>query len=364
MTSLNSFAKEILKKQQDKMLQRSVTETDKSGGINIVRNDKNLISFACNDYLGLSQNQSLKQAAKDAIDQSGVGSAASRLITGNHPYYTQLEQTLSSYLGTESSLVFGNGYMASLGVISSLLGKNDLVIADKHIHASLLDGVALCNATMKRYPHNDYEATQQILTKHRSSYRNCLIITETIFSMDGDLADTAKLWKLAKEHDAWLLTDHAHGMGVIDTPYLGESHLITGNFAKSCGVYGGYVAGSEDAIDLITCNARSLIYTTSLPPSVIASARKAIEILRTNDDLSNKLMQKVRLFDAKAQSPIIIIEMPDIETMYKKSAELERHGYFISCIRPPTAKTPRLRLSFSLLHKDEDIIKLKNLLGK
>jgi 8-amino-7-oxononanoate synthase len=338
---------------------RQLHETERSDGVHINRNGKKLISFSCNDYLGLSQNEQVKTAAIVAIEKYGVGSGASRFVTGNTPLYQELELKLAQMKGTEAAIVFGSGYLANIGVIPALVGKDDLIIADKLIHACMLDGAKLSGAKLIRFSHNSVEKCEEILKQHRNSFKNCLILTEHVFSMEGDVAPIAELYQLANKYNAWLMTDDAHGFGVLEPQ---QAHLQMGTLSKAVGCYGGYICASQNIIEYLRNKSRSLIYSTALPPSVLASAVVSLHIIEKNMGKPCKALQNAQYFsDAlqlpKAQSAIVPLILGDELKALNASKILEEAEFLVSSIRPPTVakNTARLRFTFSSLHRKENI---------
>src|SRR5215470_6811587 len=207
MPSLREFAREQLAIAAHRSLTRTVQETERLGGARVRRGGNDYVSFSCNDYLGLTHHPEVIAAARAALERYGTGAAASRLVTGSHPLYAELERLLAELKGTERALVFGSGYLANLGVIPALAGKTDLILADRLSHACMWDGARLSGATLMRFAHNSLDHCRELLEKHREGFERCLIMTETVFSMDGDCAPVAELNTLAHAFDAWLLTD-------------------------------------------------------------------------------------------------------------------------------------------------------------
>src|SRR5262249_35097947 len=214
MPALREFAREQLELVAAKSLLRSVRETERCGGTRVRRGSAEFISFSCNDYLGLTHHPAVIAAACEALKRYGAGAGASRLVTGSHPLYAELEGLLASEKGSERALVYGSGYLANIGVIPALVGTSDLILIDRLCHASMYDGARLSGAQVLRYQHNEVEHCRQLLVQHRSDRGRCLILTETIFSMDGDRGPIEELGHLAQTHDAWLMTDDAHGLGI------------------------------------------------------------------------------------------------------------------------------------------------------
>lgn len=369
---LDEFCNDNLKKRKQDHLYRDIHTSFRTEGVRVERDGKEYISFCCNDYLGLSHHPALKQAAKEAADMYGVGAGASRLVTGSHPLYEQLETTIAVAKGTESARVFGSGYQTSLGVIPALVGRGDVIIADRLVHASLLDGARLSGARLVRFHHNDLSHCRAMLEAYRKDANKCLVITDTVFSMDGDLAPISQLLQIADEYDAWLLSDDAHGLGVLQPrTIIHPNYIQMGTLSKAIGCYGGYIAASQAVIDYLTNHARSLIYSTGLPPMVIASANKAFEIIQQEPALCQMPVMHARyvteqLGMKKAASPIVPVILEEDNKAMDAAETLKEDGFLISAIRPPTVPvgTSRLRLTFSALHRKEDIQRLVDSLKK
>jgi 8-amino-7-oxononanoate synthase len=361
MPALAEVAREKLQALEALQRRRSLVATKAEEGVTIQRGEKRLISFSSNDYLGLAQHPQVKAAASAATERYGSGAAASRLVTGNHPLYTELETKLAAWKGTEKALVFGSGYLANMGILAALMHREDVIIADKLVHACLIDGAKLSGATLLRFAHNTVADCARLLTSYRDKYRNCLIVTEDVFSMDGDIAPLGELAQLAAKYDAWLMSDGAHAI----TPSHLPVDIAMGTLSKAFGSYGGYVCAKSEVIDYLTTTARSLLFSTGLPPSVIASAIAALDIMQANPQLCAAPLAKAQLFTQalglpQAQSPIVPLVLGDEGRALAASRVLEAAGYLVVAIRPPTVPegSSRLRLAFSALHRDEDILQL------
>ncbi len=341
------------------------------GGV-VCREGKKFVSFASNDYLGLAQHPQVRAAAQAAVQQYGAGAGASRLVTGNHPLYVELERLLAQYQQTEKACVFGSGYLANIGVIPALVGLGDLIIADRLAHACLLDGAILSGAKLLRFAHNDVENCANLLKLNRAKYKNCLLITETIFSMDGDAAPLVALQQIAQEYDAWLMSDSAHALAEHSSiAKLPSIDINMGTLSKALGSYGGYIAGSAELIEWLQNTARSLIYTTALPPANIAAAIASLKIIKAQPEILQKPLDNARLFCAAAllpapQSPIVPLIIGSDAAALAAQKMLENENFLVPAIRPPTvpANTARLRLTFSALHCESDILRLAKLCSK
>ena len=359
MPGLREFARGQLAIAEERALRRRLVETERIGAGRVRRGREEYVSFSCNDYLGLAHHPDVVAAARDAIERYGTGAGASRLVTGSHPPYVELETLLAEMKGTERALVFNSGYMANLGTIPALVGEKDLVVADRLCHACMWDGARLSGATVVRFDHNDLEHCSQLLTKLRSSSRRCLILTETVFSMDGDLGPVQELGELASRHDAWLLTDDAHGLGIRPTR---PADVQMGTLSKAAGSSGGYVCGSSELVAWLENRARTLMYTTGLPPASVAAATAALRIIRDDPELRTRPLLNARRFTAAlgrppAQSSIVPVVLGEPERALSASAMLESHGFLVVAIRPPSVPpgTARLRFAFSAMHQPEAI---------
>jgi len=361
MPALDDTLQKKLQLLEAKRLKRSLKETARASGVKVRRAGKDLISFSCNDYLGLSRHPGVIAAARDALEKYGAGAGASRLVTGNYPLYDELETALAKYKGTEAACIFGSGYLANIGAIPALVGTGDLMLADKFIHACMVDGARLSSATMMRFAHNNLEHCRMLLEANRAEHHHCLILTETVFSMDGDLAPLTALKKLAKEFDAWLMTDDAHGLGVLPK-HKSDADIQMGTLSKAAGSYGGYICGSKTLIDYLKTSARSLIYSTALPPASIAASIAALKIIAHEPKLVEKPLENAKLFTSlmdikEAESAIVPIILKDNDKALVASALLEEKGFLVAAIRPPTVPehTARLRFAFSALHEKTQI---------
>ena len=376
MQSLDAFAQEKLDDLQRRHLRRALAETVREHGIWVERDGKRLLSFSCNDYLNLTQHPAIKQAAKAAIETYGAGSGASRLVTGNHPLYAQLEARLARIKQTQAAVVFGSGYLANAGIIPVLIGRDGLVLADELSHACLFAGAYLSRGRVMTFLHNDVAHARELLVEHRAGHDHALIVTDGVFSMDGDLAPLADLLALANEHDAWLMSDDAHGLGVVGggrgSSYVGNTHipvpLQMGTLSKAVGAYGGYLCASTSVIDLIRNRARTLIYSTGLPPACVAAAIAALDLIERDPGYAALPLQKAKAFTQAsglpdAQSPIVPVIIGAEEATLAASRLLADEGYLAAAIRPPSvpASTARLRLTFTAQHPDDRVARLAGL---
>ncbi len=371
--SLDQFATAKLAALEAQNLRRKLIDTDRGPEGMARREGHDLLSFCCNDYLNLSQHPAVKRAANDATEKLGAGAGASRLVTGNHSLFGRLEARLARLKGTEDACVFGSGYLANLGIIPALVGAGDLILADALSHACLLAGGQLSRATQIIFRHNELAHAAEILANRRAEFRHCLILTDGVFSMDGDLAPVTELAALARRHDAWLMTDDAHGIGVVGggrgSSFLeGEKAdvpLQMGTLSKAVGGYGGYLCASRPVIELVRSRARTLVYSTGLPAGVVAAADKAVEIIETEPERCALPLAKARRFTRglnlpDAQSPIVPLILGPADVALRASEFLVAQGFLVTAIRPPTVPdgTARLRFTFCADHHDTDIDRL------
>ncbi|SDT27059.1 8-amino-7-oxononanoate synthase [Paenibacillaceae bacterium GAS479] len=341
----------------------------------IVRGGRSMLNLSSNDYLGLARHPAIIETMRQTLLTEGTGSGASRLVTGNRPAYDLLEQALIEWQGCQAALVFANGYMANVGVITALVGREDVVFSDRLNHASITDGIVLSRAEHVRYRHNDMDHLRVLLHKHRDKRRK-LIVTDTVFSMDGDQAPLHELVALKNEYEAMLMVDEAHSGGVYGLHGEGLCHglglqdevdIHMGTFSKSFGMYGAYVCGSRMLIRWLINKARPLIFSTALPPSVVAGTSKALTLVQAEHWRRKKLYEASKLFRSSlmssgfnipaGDSPIIPLIVGDNDAALRFSAALEAEGITATAIRPPTVpvNTARIRFSLSAAHTDKDL---------
>lgn len=361
MSTLDQFAEAEISASQSRNQQRTLAATAREH-VNVTQDGQKYVSFACNDYLGLAQHPEVIKAGQQAMAEHGAGAAASRLITGNHPLYAPLEAALAEHKHTEAALVFGSGYMANVGLIPALVGKGDLIIADKLVHACILDGAQLSGATIRRFRHNDTIHARALLEEERPHHRNVLIVTEHIFSMDGDKAPLQRLTELAKDYKAWLMVDDAHGLGFLDTKPKSGVDIWMGTMSKALGGYGGYVCASKAVVDYLISSARSFVFTTGLPPATCASAAKALEIMRAEPDRATRANAHAKKVAHALHLPapdaaILPWILGDETEALNASAALKEQGILAMAIRPPTVPkgTSRVRFAFSAEHTEAQV---------
>lgn len=341
---------------------------------------KQVINFASNDYLGLAGDERLIAAAVRATQEYGTGSTGSRLLSGHRPLHRQLEQAIAALKQTEDALVFSSGYLANLGTIAAVVGQKDLILGDRYNHSSLKKGASLSGATIIDYAHGELQDLSCKLAEHRANYRRCLITTDSVFSMDGDLCPLPKLIALAQEFACMLLVDEAHATGVLGKTGAGcveyfnctGSELIqVGTLSKALGSLGGYVAGSADLIDFLRNRAPSWIYTTALSPADTAAALAAIHIVQQEPERRDRLIHNAQYLKQQlsglhlfpSQSPIICLGLASPQAALTKAQQLQQAGIFAPAIRPPTVPTSRIRISLMATHTQQQIDALVAVLG-
>jgi 8-amino-7-oxononanoate synthase len=348
--------------------------------------DEKLLNFAANDYLGLSRHPALIEAARQATARDGTGAGASRLVTGTSAASLDLEEQLAAWKEKEAALVFSSGYAAALGTIPVVVGKGDTVILDKLAHASLIDGARLSGATVRVFPHNNLEKLDALLSKVAGNGSRVLIVTESLFSMDGDIAPLRRIVELKEKYGAWLLVDEAHatalygktGAGLLAEAGLSARvEIIMGTLSKALGSVGGYIAGSRTLIDWLTNRARSFVYSTALPPGVIAASRAAIDLAcgAEGDALRRRLRENITRFhaglptrwkkQALSSSAIQPLICGEVSAALELAATLRERGFLIPAIRYPTVprNAARLRITLSAAHTHQNIDALNSALA-
>lgn len=358
---------------------RSVQTIESLPGAIIQLEGKSLINFASNDYLGLAADPRLRQTAIAAIETWGTGATGSRLLSGHRPLHRELEAAIATLKQTEDALVFSSGYLANLGAIAALAGKRDLILGDRYNHSSLRNGAILSGATAIDYAHNNLEDLKTQLQQHRQNYRRCLILTDSVFSMDGDLCPLPEILKIAAQFNCMVLLDEAHATGVLGETgagcvehfhCTGQELIQIGTLSKALGSLGGYVAGSKPLIDFLRNRAPTWIYTTGLTPADTAAALAAIQILHQEPERRRQLWQNVAEFKAlfhqtlphlkllPSDSPILCLPLQDAAQALSVGQKLKAAGIFAPAIRPPTVPTSRIRLSFMATHESAHLQQL------
>ena len=363
---------EILKKEN---LLRYITDRDSEQGPVIVISGKEYVNFASNDYLGLAGHTYIKEKAKNAIDFYGFGAGASRLLGGGCSLHKELEERTALFKCTEASLVFNSGYAANAGILPSIADKDFTIFSDELNHASIIDGCRLSGAKLYIYRHKDLSHLGELLEKGSSEKK--LVVTDTVFSMGGDIAPLKGIYEICGNNDALLYIDDAHGTGVLGNGKGALSHfqirpepwiIQMGTFSKALGSYGAFVAGSSAVIQWILNTARSFVFSTALPPCIVAGSLAGLELverdsgpllkLRSNrEKLANGL--SALGFDIMgSETPIIPIKTGTIKDTLRISRRLFEKGIYAPAIRPPTVKTPRIRITVTAAHTDEEIERL------
>jgi 8-amino-7-oxononanoate synthase len=365
-----------LDKSRAEGLYRTLRSVTSAQGPRIQLDGREFLNFSSNDYLGLANDPVLKQAGVEAIEKYGVGAGASRLVSGNLYPYEDLERRLAAFKAKETALVFSSGYAANVGTIAALVGERDVVILDKLDHASIIDGARQSGATIRVYPHKNLKKLEAILQQSGTS-RRTLVVTETVFSMDGDLAPLAEIVELKEKYGAWLMIDEAHATGLYAKNRRGLAEaagvedkidVTLGTLSKALGCLGGFVAGSHVLIDFLRNRARSLIYSTALPPAVCAASVAAVDFVMSErgQERRDRLWRNVSLMknglsalgiQNESRSPIIPIIIGDEGAAVEASRRLYERGIFVPAIRFPTVPKgkARLRVTVTAAHEQSDI---------
>lgn len=366
---------EAKEKEQNK---RSIKVYEPIDAVRVKRNNREFIMMASNNYLGLTHDLRVQQAAKYAVEQYGTGSGGARLTSGTFPLFNELELGIADFKHTEQALVFNTGYMANVGTITALMNKNSVIISDELNHASIIDGCRLSGAHIERYKHKDVEHAEYILKNYKSAYK--MIITDGVFSMDGDIAPLDKLYELGKEYNALLMVDDAHSTGVLGNG-RGTAHhfgltdvdVQLGTLSKALGSVGGYVAGHKELIEYLVNYSRSFIFSTALSPADIGAALEALTIVKNEPLVVEQLNENTAYMANKLQSmgiecddetPIFPIIVGDNERALSLAYELELRGIIITAIRPPTVPVgeSRLRMTVTAAHSQEQLDYVANTL--
>ncbi len=344
-----------------------------------------LLAFGSNDYLGLAAEPALADALCAGAQRWGSGAGASHLVTGHHSVHDELETALARFVGAERALCFATGYMANSGVLPALLGRGDAVFADRLNHASLVDGMLLSRAQIHRYPHLDFAVLDMLLA--RSTARRKAIVTDAVFSMDGDIATLSELLELAIRHDTWLIVDDAHGFGVLGPQGRGTiaeagltAHpeawriVLIGTLGKAAGMAGAFVAGDAVLVEWLLQKARTYIYTTGAPPALAHALLESLRLIEAGDTRRAHLARLISIFRDRtrlqrwrllpSRTPIQPVLIGNNDETLAVSAALEATGLWVPAIRPPTvpAGSARLRVSLSAAHREEEVIGLADTL--
>lgn len=374
-----NFLEKSLKTIKNNDLYRSFKPVDSKSGAYVIYKGKKVLQMSSNNYLGLAGDERLEEAAIKAIQKYGTGSTGSRLISGTHKLHLELEEKISELKNTERTLVFSTGYAANLGTISGLLTENDAVYSDQLNHASIIDGIKLARVNKFIYKHCDTEDLEKLLSQNYHKYRFNIIITDSIFSMDGDKAPLAEIVSLKEKYGAVLFVDEAHAFGIYGYHGQGLTHELgindkvdiqMGTLSKAAGVEGGYITGKKELIEYLINKSRSFIYSTAPSIPSTAAAIKAVEIIKDDKNLRDKLLnninyirtnlkkleniQKIKIIPS--ESAIFCIQVGNSsETLEFSKKLLEEHNIFAAAIRPPTVETSRIRFCAMSLHEKFDL---------
>ena len=376
---IKAFLKE--KQQQNLYRQLRISESPQQPSMTI--DGKKVLSFCSNDYLGLANHPDIIKAFQNATEKYGVGSGSAHLINGHSIEHQKLEEALAEFTGRDRALLFSTGYMANLGVVNALMERGDKIFADKLNHASLIDAGLLSKAKMQRYAHNDISALKMLYSK--STSKNTMILSDGVFSMDGDVAPVKALSHIAKQNQAWLMIDDAHGFGTLGKKGAGlleqeklnqhDVPLLMATLGKGIGTAGAFIAGGNDLIEMLIQTARTYIYTTAMPPAIAAATRASLKIVEKDQWRRDKLNTLIQQFKAGAKElglelmpsttaiqPIFIGSTSKAVNISK--ALLEK-GILLTAIRPPTVPdgTARLRVTFSASHNEQDVALLLSALA-
>lgn len=368
------FPEKIKLLESQKLLRKIKDKSSPQSRVIIIDN-RELINFASNDYLGISSHPFIVSNAIKILEIFGIGSGASRLLAGGVVLHNELEKKIAKFKNTPSALIFNSGYSANTGIIPALFDKDFLILSDELNHASIIDGCRLSKAEIKIYKHKDIEHLKKLLKTENKKQK--IVITDSVFSMDGDIAPLSEIYNLCKKYSAFLYIDDAHGTGVLGNGKGALSHfnirptswiIQMGTFSKALGSYGAFLAGSKDVVKLTLNTARSFMFSTALPACIIAASLAAIELIEKDTSSIKKLWanrEKVASalsdlgFDLmKSETPIIPLKMKDIDAAIRLSDKLFKKGIYAPAIRPPTVKKPRLRITVTAAHTDEDIERL------
>lgn len=371
-----SFAEELASLRREGLF-RSMRLLEGEQSSRVVLDGREVLLLCSNNYLGIADHPALKKAAMDAVERYGAGSGAARLVSGNMELHVALERRIARFKGTDSALVFNSGYAANTGIIPALVGRGDAIFSDRLNHASIVDGVLLSRGKLVRYPHNDTAALGRLLAATPVEGRR-LIVTDGVFSMDGDLARLSELVALKKEYGALLMVDDAHGTGVLGENGRGSCELCAvladvdiqmGTLGKALGSFGAYAASSREIVDYLINRARSFIFSTSLPPAVLAASLAAIDLVDAPEGraLREKLAKNSRLFKEGlatagfdtmgSETQIVPVFVGEAEKTMEFSRLLLEEGVFVQGIRPPTvpAGSCRLRCTVMATHGEDDL---------
>ena len=338
-------------------------------------NDVEYLNFSTNDYLGLAGHPRLLEESQKALKEYGTSSSASRLMSGDLSIHHQLEEMTTDFIGKEKAVLFGSGYLANIGLISALCNRKDVIFSDRLNHASIVDGIRLSGARFFRFRHNDLNHLEELLKKERKSYKKALIVTESLFSMDGDMASVKEMVELKERYDTLFMLDEAHAVGVIGEKGAGLAEkygltkkidIIMGTFGKALGSYGAYAAASARLIDYCINKARSFIYSTALPPSVVGASIGGIKMLAEEPIRRSVLLEKAEYFRSllkknslkvMGNAQIVPVLVGENYAALNISKSLYENAIFALAVRPPTVPAGKARIRFSITchHSEDDL---------
>lgn len=359
-------------------LLRSLRPLDSPAGPRVIRGDRALWNFASNDYLGLAAHPALAEAFIEGVRKYGAGAAASRLVSGTLPPHRLLEEAIAAAKGTQAALSFTSGFATATGSLPALVGKEDVVVLDKLSHASLIDGARLSGATIRVFPHNDVAKLERLLevTRRKQPKARILVVTESVFSMDGDVCPLKEIVEAKDRHGALLFLDEAHAFGVLGPQGMGLAAAMAlqdrvdfqmGTLSKAAGLSGGYLACTSAWRDLLVNRARSFIYSTAPPPALAHASLASLELIRSaeGDSLRAELRRRIDAFSPAHPSPIVPLALGTNEAAVTAAERLEHAGFLIPAIRFPTVPrgTARLRISLSAAHPETAVAELHGLLA-
>jgi len=383
------FAEDINTLKQQGLFRQILARASAQGPV-ITIDRKKFVNFSSNDYLGLADHPNLVQAAVQAMHKYGFGAGASRLLAGGTLLHEKLEKSIAAWKGTSAARVFNSGYAANTGILFALASENDVIFSDALNHASIIDGCRLSRVKTFVYRHKDIEHLQMLMKNCKASGKK-IVVTDTVFSMDGDIAPLRDLYNLCNSvnssritnHTLLLYLDDAHGSGVLGKGKGALAHfgikpepwiIQMGTFSKALGAFGAFAAGSDDVIQWISNRARSLLFSTALPPPVIAAASAAVQMIRKNRGLVQKLwsnreylikaLHAIGYDNILSETPIIPIKTSSNEEAVRMSQFLFAHGVYAPAIRPPTVKEPRIRIVVTAAHEEKHLKRLVSVLNQ
>ena len=377
------FEQELLRLDQ-LQLRRKLVTVESAQGPRVMVNNRSMISLCSNDYLGLSNHPKLREAARVAMDRYGFGTGASRLVSGNTVLHEELEKRIAAFKGAEAAILFNSGYAANTGIIPALAKEGDAIFSDSLNHASIIDGCRLSKALVCVYRHRDMDHLETLLKEGQAAWRR-LVVTDGVFSMDGDIAPLPDIVSLAEQYDAIIMVDEAHATGVLGKNgrgtmehfnLHGKVHIQMGTLGKALGSFGAYVAGDKDVIEYLLNTCRSYIFSTSLPPAVCAASIAAIDIVDAEPVWREKLwnnrnrlvvgLEAQGIGIGKSETPIMPIIIGDNEKTLKAGKRLFDEGVFATAIRPPTVAegSARIRTTVMATYSDADIDTVLEVFGR